>query len=356
MVLVGAVQVGAGGGGGVVLRDAEHAALAEVIAAAHGQEGGVGNHAHEVRALINKGVLQGVIVESLDADLAEVGDLAAEVLGNAYDNAVEVVDGARAGVGKVLRAGDPVVGDKVGDLAALGIDPLNALADGEGVGQAVLAHGVIGGEAGLLDALGVVLVEVVDEGRVVVEVAVAEDIPGGADAVKGGDGGVRKGVALAGEVLPGGVGIGAGAGELVPEVGNRGVILVADYLVGEDHLVIVDAVAHPAYVATGAEGVAAHGVAAAGRVHRARDAALEELGLGDGHQGPALGQGLGREGLLVDLVEVAQGGHIDGLVVREDAALGRFGRRGGARSADDVRAGAAAGGQREHHGEAQRKG
>ena len=356
MVLVGAVQVGARGGGRVVLRDAEDAALAQVVAAAHGQEGGVGNHAEEVRALVDEGVLEGVVVDGLDADLAEVGNLAAEVLGDADNDAAEVVDGARAGVGKVLQARDPVVGHEVGDLTALGVDPLDALADVEGVGEAVVAHGVAGGEARLLDALGVVLIEVVDEGGVVVEVAVAEDVPGRADAVEGGDGGVGEGVALAGEVLPGGVGIGAGAGELVPEVGERGVILVTDYLVGENHLVIVDAVAHPAYVATGAEGVAAHGVAAAGRVHRARDAALEELGLGDGHQGPALGQGLGRESLLVDLVEVAQGGHVDGFVVREDAALGRFGRRGGARSADDVRAGAAAGGQREHHGEAQRKG
>ena len=52
VVLIGAVGVGVGGHGVGVLVLAEHAALAEVVAAAHGSEAGVRYHGHEVRALL----------------------------------------------------------------------------------------------------------------------------------------------------------------------------------------------------------------------------------------------------------------------------------------------------------------
>ena len=92
------------------------------------------------------------------------------------------------GVGHVLQARDPVVRGQLRDLAALAVHPDHALADVEGVGQAVLADVIARGEVGLELALAVVLVEVVHKARVVVVVPVAKEVPGRADAVKGGGG------------------------------------------------------------------------------------------------------------------------------------------------------------------------
>ena len=352
VVLIGAVQVGAGGNGLVVLGNAEHAALAEVVAAAHGDEAGVRYHAHEVRALLGERVLQGIVVNGLDADGGEVGGLAVQVGVQTLQHAAEIIDGARAGVYNVLKARDPVVGGQLGDLAALAVHPGDAFADVEGVGKSVLRDVVVGGEVGNQLALAVVLVEVVYEGRVVVEVAVGEEVPGGADAVKCGGGSIRKGVALLLEVGPGALSIGAGAGELIPHVGDVLVILGSYYLVGYDHLIKIDAVAQPGGVSAGAEGHAAHGIAAARSVHGRGDAALEEFGLGYGHQCPALAERLGLKRRHVGVVEVPHRSHVYGLVVREDPALSGRARR---RRGSDLTVIAAAGGKREHHNQAQCK-
>ena len=183
-------------------------------------------------------------------------------------------------------------------------------------------------------------------------VAVAQEVPGGADAVKGGGGRVGEGVALLGQVFDHAVGVGAGAGELVPHVHEVLIVLGGDYLVGEHHLVVVDAVAQPGGVAARAERHAAHRVAAARGVHRGGHAALEELGLGYGHLRPALAERAGLESRHVGVVEVAHRGHIDVLVAGEYAALGaRLGTCIGARliRRDRGRIHTAARGQRQHH-------
>ena len=323
MVLISAVHIGAAGYGLVVLRYAEHAALAQIVVAAHGGEAGVGYHGHEVGALLGEGVLQGVVVKGLDADGGEVRRVAVDVAVYALEHAEQHVDGAAAGVGHVLQARDPVVRGQLRDLAALAVHPGHTFADVEGIGQAVLADVITRGEMGLEHALAVVLVEVVDETRVVVEIPVAKEIPGGADAVEGGGGGVGKGVSLLGQVLYGALGIGTGAGELVPELNEVLIVFGGYYLVGKHHLVKVDTVTQPGGVAARAEGHAAHCIAAARGVHRRGDAALEELGLGYCHQRPALAERLGLKGSHIGVVKLAHRGHVDVLVVFEDAALGR---------------------------------
>ena len=89
-----------------------------------------------------------MFIQRLDADGGEIGRLAVEVGVKPLNHAGEVVDGTGAGVGDVLQARNPVVGGQLGNLAALAVDPDDALTDGEGVGQAVVGDGVIGGEVG----------------------------------------------------------------------------------------------------------------------------------------------------------------------------------------------------------------
>ena len=140
--------------------------LAELAVARH--EADVGEHGLEVRDRLIERVLQGVVVNRLDAHVLPLA-LAVEVGLGVLDDVEDV-----AGLGDLLEravehaAGgvDEVVRD---DLSAVllhvGRHPLDTRTDVEGPGQAVLGALPALGQAGLQDAVVVILHERIHEVR-----------------------------------------------------------------------------------------------------------------------------------------------------------------------------------------------
>ena len=158
MILVCAIHIAGGGDGRVVLRNAEHAALGHVVGPAHGYKSRLSHHGHEIGALLRQGVLEGVVIQGLDADGGEVRGLTTEVFRHAYHKAVEIFNRAGAGIRQVLSGGHPVIGHQIRNLSALGIRPNHTLPNVEGVGQAVLRNIIAGGQPGNQLPLAVVLI------------------------------------------------------------------------------------------------------------------------------------------------------------------------------------------------------
>ena len=126
-----------------------------------GEPGGVGQARQEVGRGLLEGVDEGVVVQSLDADLGKVRDLlVVEGLGVLDAGGLAVGQGLVLGGHDVLQRVHKVVGGQLRDLVALVVIPLDALAQVEGPGQAVL-----GGLPGLGQARDDVAVAVVlDQG------------------------------------------------------------------------------------------------------------------------------------------------------------------------------------------------
>jgi len=131
--------------------NAELRALLSEEVRIHRHEAHVGDHAQEVRAGLDEGILQGVVVKRLHADSLKVhhrvglgalfrGAGAQVVILGAGDDGIEDVSGRRSvrRVKDVLGGGDEVVRGHVGIDGAVGLDPLRAFANLEGVGQARL--------------------------------------------------------------------------------------------------------------------------------------------------------------------------------------------------------------------------
>ena len=93
---------------------AELASLRLIVGAAQGEEGVVAEQGGEPQAGLFEGVLDGVVVKSLDADFSEVGDLAVDVSAGVDDlNAVvgsqafQTAAGRRAGAACRRRSRQP---------------------------------------------------------------------------------------------------------------------------------------------------------------------------------------------------------------------------------------------------------
>ena len=215
----------------------------------------------------------------------------------------------------MLHTGHEVVSLDLGDLTALGVDPLRTLTQMEGVGQAVLGLFPALSQSGLHDVLGVILhqaVEGVDQGLSIRSLRGCQNVPSlGVGGIAHGVS-ILQGVAVLGQPL---LALGfpsAGALELSPH-GLQGVAVGGSDGLGGHNLVVEPvAVIAPQGAAGGVRSNTADGIVAALRAHRQEGAGLQQLGLGDGHLGKALAHvhNLGL-GLIVDGLEFAQNEIID---------------------------------------------
>ena len=196
--------------------------------------------------------------------------------------------------------------------SALRVDPVDALADLEGVGKTVGGNGGhLGGESGLQLILNIILEKSgigVDDGFGVSRTVGVEGVPGlrvrGVAVLVG----ILEGVALSGEVLLGFLIVGAGALLGVPESFEFVSLGSLDRLVArndQEPVVSVGVIA-PQNRRRGIGSDFGDGVVAALGSGREHNAGFEKLCLGDGHEGKSFGNGLGFLCSLVSGIELAE--------------------------------------------------
>ncbi len=233
---------------GVVKVVAELAALGGVVAAAQGQGDAVVEHGGEVRSLLLQGVLQGVVVDSLDSYAVNIA-LTVNVVAHAHNIADEQGLKACLGVQHMLHTGNPVVSDNVAHLAALAVHPLHALTDVESVGQAVLGNIIALGQCKKLAVLAVVVQEAVHAADGVGSVARAAGVHhviGGGHLTEGQVQAVLELIAVRGQVLGSCRTVLAGAALLVEQLLQGVAVLGLQNLVGDKGVLITSVVRAPA--------------------------------------------------------------------------------------------------------------
>ena len=152
----GAILIVGGFLGGCKLVHTKGTALAQEVGAVHGEEDVVAQHGQEVGRGIAQGVLQRVVVQSLDTHIGEVSGLAVHIFIGAHDHAVNQPFQTGLAVQHVLHTGNEVIGGNLADLTALGIDPLHALANLEGEDGHILVGLIALSQSKLLVVLQIV--------------------------------------------------------------------------------------------------------------------------------------------------------------------------------------------------------
>ena len=301
--------------GGVLLAlSAEGAALSLVESPVQRSEAAVAHHGQECGEGLLQSVLQGVVVNSLDADLGEIGNLTAQV-------SIIVLDAAAIAAGhqiaqsivvieNVLHGSDPVISGHFAQLTTLLVNPLHALTQVEGVNSAVLGNLIALGNTGLLHVLGIVLQQR-SPGRcdevVVRGITGGNAIPGSQLIVNRIVPGVIQGVAVLVQVSLGSLEPGSSVFTLAPQSGQSRAILRGDQLVGNQLGVPSVLVNAPGSGGIGTGNHTVHSESAAVAVHRGEDAGLHQLGVRHSHLGHTQIQvGDLRLGVLIVFIEFAQ--------------------------------------------------
>ena len=297
----------------------ELAALGLVVGTAHGSEHAVAQHGHEVGSGLAQSVLQGSIVDSLDADFCEIGDITGDVLGSVNDNALNQVFQTAHGVHHVLHTGDEVVSLDVSDLTALGVDPHSTLADLEGVSLSavsIVGDGVAFSQSGLQLVFHVVLVQAVvgvNDSFGVSSHGGSQNVPSLGIGIVSQGVGVLQGVALAGQEVLCPLLVGAGALQLVPLALHLIAVSNGQGLGGDDHVVITVGVVAPQSGSSGVGSDAGDSVVTAVGRQGQHNAGSHQLSFSNSHQSLTLGDiGSSLSG-FVGGVELAQNVVIDGL-------------------------------------------
>ena len=158
MILVCAIHIAGGGHIRIILRDAKYTALRHIVGPAHGDKRRLRHHGHKIGAFLRQGVLQGIVIQRLDANGGKIRGLTTEVFRHAYHKAVEVLNSTSTCIRQMLSGSHPVIGHQIRNLSALGIRPNHTLPNVEGVGQAILRDIIAGGQPGNQLSLAVVLV------------------------------------------------------------------------------------------------------------------------------------------------------------------------------------------------------
>ena len=289
VVRILAIQVGLGFR---VVLSAKLTALAGVIVTAQRGEHAVTQHGGKEGAGSRQGIFQSQIIQRLDAHGREISGFSVHVSLRTRDVAAfganQVFQAFRC-VHHVLHAGDPVVRLDVGNLAALAVHPHGAFTDGEGVGQAVLGHGVTGGQSGLLNVFFIVFIQAVigvDDGPAVRLLGGGQHIPGIGIAGVGIIVYIRQLVALAGQVFLGLRVVFAGAVNFVPQGAQRfDVFRLQHAVLHDDHLM------HPVRIVAPQGRIRRTGsnpgnpVLTAPALQRNHHGGAQDLGLGNRHQG-----------------------------------------------------------------------
>ena len=283
-----AVQVGLSG---VVVLSTELTTLGLVVGAAHGSEHAVAQHGGEVRSGFSQGVLNGVIVESLNANLGEIGDFAGNILisvDNVSAASADQVFQAALGVHHVLHTGDEVVSLQVSNLTVLVVNPDNALTELEGVLQAVFRNGVAQSQSGL----GLVLHVVLDQAVVglnkdlgVSSVGSFQNVPVGDVSVKVESSGIFDGVALAGQVFLNPAFVLTGTDLLGPLGLHLSDVSSLDGLLGDDSVVETVSIVTEQNGGVGVRSDLSHSVVAALGSGGQENASAQQLSFGDSHLG-----------------------------------------------------------------------
>ena len=305
----GAVLVVGGFLGSCELFNAECAALAQEVAAVHGSEDVVAQHGQEVGGRIAQGVLQGVVIQSLDTDITEVGGLAAQVLGSAHDGAVNQPFQTGGAVHHVLHTGNKVISGDFADFTALRVNPLHTLTDLEGEdGHVVVGLNALS-DSGLLSVLDIVhhqaVVQLNQRTGVGLEIGV-QSVPG----LGVGGGGVLvlvvQGVAVLGQVSLGFGDVGSSIRSFHPHSLQGIAVGRLNHFLGDQQRVLAVGVIAPQSAVGSLGNSAADAVVTIVGSGGQQHASLEHLGLSQSFQCVALVYIHAFQGGHVHVIELAQ--------------------------------------------------
>ena len=229
----------------------------------------------------------------------------------------------------MLQTGNEVMGSQLSQFTALGVDPLNAFTDLEGVGQVVLRLSPLGSQSGLHNVLAVVLnqhIQSVADCFGVSAAVSSQQVPShGVGSVAQGVG-ILQSVALLNQVGLNPLFVGASALQLSPLCLHLITVSGGDGLSSNHNIVVTGGVVAPSNTGSSVGSNAGDSVVTALGRQGQVNSSLHQLCLSNSHQSITLGNvGSCLSGLQC-LVELAQDIHVDSLgqsvVIVTDISVG----------------------------------